>query len=56
MPKRDRNQQAARAVEKITGSDPVRGEDLVCSEELKRKFREAKKELQRLNGAKRQRG
>lgn len=56
MPKRDPNQQAARAVEKITGSNPVRGEDLVSSEELKRKFREAKKELLRPNGAKRRRG
>ena len=39
MPKRDPNQQAARAVEKITGSEPTRGEDLVSSETLKRKFR-----------------
>jgi hypothetical protein len=29
MPKRDQNQQAARAVKKITGSEPARGEDLV---------------------------
>jgi hypothetical protein len=42
--KRDPNQQASRAVEKITGSEPVRGENLVSSETLKRKFREAKKE------------
>ena len=42
MPERDPNQQAARQVEKITDSEPVRGEDLVSSEELKRKFREAK--------------
>jgi hypothetical protein len=47
VPKRDPNQQAddntriVRAVEKITGSEPVRGEDLLSSEELKRKFRAA---------------
>jgi hypothetical protein len=46
VPKRDPNQQAARQVEKITDSEPARGEDLVSSEELKRKFREAKKELE----------
>jgi len=50
----DPKQQAARAVEKIIGSKSVRGEDLVSSEELKRKFREAKKELERnKTGAKR---
>ena len=37
----DPNQQAAKAVEKITGSQPVRGED------LKQKFPEAKKKLKR---------
>jgi hypothetical protein len=45
VPKRDPNQQAARTVKKITGSEPVRGEELVQSEELKRKFREAKQRL-----------
>jgi hypothetical protein len=45
VPERDPNEEAARAVEKITGTDPVRGEDLVASEELKRKFREAKRNL-----------
>ena len=44
--KRDANQQAAKAVEKITGSEPVRGEDLVSGETLKRKFREAKKRFE----------
>jgi hypothetical protein len=54
MPKRDPNEEAARQVEKITGSEPARGEDLVSSEELKRKFREAKKELTKQDrGAKR---
>lgn len=51
MPKRDPKQQPdantrmVRAVEKITGSEPVRGEDLVSSETLKRKFRAAKARL-----------
>ncbi len=40
--KPDANEEAARAVEKITGSEPVCGEDLVSSETLKRKFRVAK--------------
>lgn len=50
MPKRkltprDTNETAAALVQKVTGSKPVRGEDLLGSEELKRKFREAKKRL-----------
>jgi hypothetical protein len=50
----DPNQQASKAVEKITGSEPVRGEDLVSNEDLKRKFREAKKRLEgTADGAKR---
>ena len=44
VPKREPNQQAARGAEKITGSEPVGGEDLVSSETLKRKFLEAKKQ------------
>jgi len=50
-PKRDRNQQAAKTVQKITGSGKVRGEDLVSSEELKRKFRTAKKQLRSRNNS-----
>lgn len=43
MPDReDDNQQAVRQVEKATDSDPVNGEDLLESEELKRQLREAK--------------
>lgn len=34
MSKRDPNEQAARQVEKITGSQPARGEDLVSSENI----------------------
>lgn len=45
MPKQDENQEAVRNVEKVTDSEPVNGEDLVQSEDLKRKFREAKERL-----------
>lgn len=47
----DTNQEALKAVEKITGSDPVKGEDLVQSEELKQKFREAKERLESESGS-----
>jgi len=43
MPERDENEQAVRNVEKATESEPIRGEDLLESEELKRKLREAKR-------------
>jgi hypothetical protein len=42
MPERDENEQAVRNVEKATDSEPVKGEDLLESEELKRKLRKAK--------------
>jgi hypothetical protein len=45
MPERDTNKEALDQVERITESGPVNGEDLVESEELKRKFREAKNRL-----------
>ena len=45
MAERDINKEALEQVEKITDSEPVKGEDLVESEELKRKFREAKERL-----------
>ncbi len=38
----DANQTAAALVRKVTGSRPVRGEDLLVSEESKRELREAK--------------
>ena len=41
MAERDENQQAVRNVEKVTDSEPVSGEDLVKSDDLKRQFREA---------------
>lgn len=51
MPDQDTNREAVRQVEKITDSAPVNGEDLVESEDLKRKFREAKERLKRLGNA-----
>lgn len=45
MAEQDESQEALRNVEKITDSEPVNGEELVESEELKRKFREAKERL-----------
>jgi hypothetical protein len=45
VPERDESQEALRQVEKVTDSEPVKGEELVESEDLKRKFREAKKRL-----------
>lgn len=55
---RDTKQQAARTLEKIAGSKPARGVDLVGSEELKRKSQEVKKAFERSKkvGAKRRRG
>jgi hypothetical protein len=41
----DESQEALRNVEEITDSEPVKGEDLVESEDLKRQFREAKERL-----------
>jgi hypothetical protein len=45
MGERDANKEALEQVEKATESEPVKGEELVESEELKRKFREAKERL-----------
>ena len=42
MPERDANQEALEQVEAITESERVSGEDLLGSEDLKRKLREAK--------------
>jgi len=42
MPDRDENTEAVRNVEKATESEPVKGEELLESEELKRRLREAK--------------
>lgn len=45
MPERDVNEEASRLVNEVTESEPVNGEDLIESEELKRQFREAKERL-----------
>ena len=45
MPERDLNEEAVRQVNEVTGSEPVNGEDLIESEDLKRQLREAKKRL-----------
>jgi hypothetical protein len=48
VPERDVNEEASRLVNDLTDSAPCDGEDLIESEELKRKFREAKeREAQR---------
>jgi hypothetical protein len=45
MPELDESQEALRNVEKITDSEPVNGEDLLSSPDLKRQLREAKERL-----------
>ena len=43
VPERDENTEAVRNVEKATDSEPVQGEELLESEELKKKLTDAKK-------------
>jgi hypothetical protein len=50
MPELHESQEALRNVEKLTDSEPVRGEELVESEDLKRQFREAKERLREPGG------
>ena len=45
MSERDTNQEALEQVEKATESEPVKGEELLESPELKRQLREAKERL-----------
>lgn len=45
MAERDVSQKALEQVQKITESEPVNGEDLLESEDLKRQLREAKERL-----------
>jgi hypothetical protein len=45
MPQLDESQEALGNVEKITDSEPVNGEDLLSSPDLKRQLREAKERL-----------
>jgi len=42
QPKPDANARAVAAVNAATGSEPLNGEDLLDTEELKKQFREAK--------------
>jgi hypothetical protein len=42
MPDRDLNEEAVRLVNEVTDSEPVNGEDLIESPDLKRQLREAK--------------
>jgi hypothetical protein len=41
----DESQEAVRNVDRITDSEPVNGEDLLSSPDLKRQLREAKERL-----------
>jgi hypothetical protein len=45
MADRDTNEEAVRNVERATDSEPVSGEELLESEELKRQLADAKKRL-----------
>lgn len=44
-PERDVNEEASNLVKKVTGCEPVNGEELLESEDLKRQYAEAKKRL-----------
>ena len=50
MPERDASQKALEQVQKVTESDPVNGEDLLGSDDLKRQLREAKDRLAKESG------
>jgi hypothetical protein len=50
MADQDFNQQTADMVRKATQSPPVDGEELLESEELKKQFREIKKQLPKPSG------
>jgi len=45
MAERDANKEALEQVEEATDSEPVNGEELLQSDDLKRQFREAKERL-----------
>ena len=48
----DANKEALDQVERVTDSEPFEGDDLVESEDLKRRFREAKERLRKPIGEK----
>lgn len=52
MAERDASQKALEQVQKITESEPVNGEDLLGSDDLKRQLREAKERLAKEESAK----
>ena len=52
MPDLDASQEALRQVQEVTDSEPVNGEELLGSEELRRQLREAKERLKRESEAK----
>ena len=45
MKEKDANKEALEQVEKTTESEPVKGEDLLKSEDLKRKLADSKKRI-----------
>ena len=45
MKEKDDNKEALEQVEKVTESEPVKGEDLVKSDDLKRKLVDSKKRI-----------
>ena len=45
MAERDANKEALDQVERVTASEPVKGDDLLDSPDLKRQLREAKERL-----------
>ncbi len=45
MAERDTNKEALDQVEHVTGSEPITGDDLLDSPDLKRQLREAKERL-----------
>jgi hypothetical protein len=45
MKEKDANKEALEEVEKATESEPVKGEDLLKSEDLKRKLADSKKRI-----------
>jgi hypothetical protein len=55
MKEKDANKEALEQVEKATESEPVKGEDLLKSEDLKRKLADSKKRITSDNTARHER-
>jgi hypothetical protein len=45
VPKKSANQKALRKVERVTDSEPVKGEDLLRSKKLKQQLQKAKSKI-----------